>query len=189
MQFLEQHIQAIIFSSPTPVALNDIQNALQKTFEQEIELPVIEQAIEEVISKFATDSFGFELKKTGGGYQFLSKSNYFKTINNYINTQQKKKLSKSSLETLSIIAYNEGITKTEIEMIRGVASDYSIDKLLEKELIEMCGKKDAPGNPMMFKVSQNFLDYFGLNTMDELPKLKDLIVEQENTIGEESQNS
>ena len=95
-------------------------------------------------------------------------------------------MSKSALETLSIIAYNEGITKSEVEMIRGVASDYAIDKLLEKELIEMCGKKDSPGNPMMFKISPQFLDYFGLNSLSELPKLKDLVIEEDNSIGEEA---
>ena len=183
---LKQHIQAIIFSSPIPVSLVDIQSTLQKTFEIEILEETILNAIDDILSKFATDSFGFELKKTGGGYQFLSKSNYFRTINNYINTQQKRRLSKSSLETLSIIAYNEGITKSEVEMIRGVASDYAIDKLLEKELIEMCGKKDSPGNPMMFKISPQFLDYFGLNSLSELPKLKDLVIEEDNSIGEEA---
>lgn len=186
MQDLEQHIQAIIFSSPIPVSLVDIQSTLQKTFEIEIIEETILNAIDDILSKFATDNFGFELKKTGGGYQFLSKSIYFRTINNYINTQQKKRLSKSALETLSIIAYNEGITKSEVEMIRGVASDYAIDKLLEKELIEMCGKKDSPGNPMMFKISPQFLDYFGLNSLSEMPKLKDLVIEEDNSIGEEA---
>ena len=71
-----------------------------------------------------------------------------------IPTKKKKKLSRSSLETLSIIAYNKDITRSEIEQIRGVASDYSVDKLLEKELIEISGKKDAPGNPIMYKISQ-----------------------------------
>lgn len=189
MQQIEQHIQAIIFTSPVPATLHDIKTSMEKSFQTEITEEQILVQIDAIMARFATDSFGFELKKTGGGFQFLSKSDYYATIHHFINTQQKKKLSKSSLETLSIIAYNEGITKAEIEQIRGVASDYSVEKLLEKELIEMCGKKDAPGNPMMYKISPQFLDYFGLNSMEELPKLKDIIMEQDNTIGEESQNA
>ena len=188
MQNIEQHIQAIIFSSPAPVGIHDIQSTLQKTFEQEIDLPTIEAVIEDLISRFATDTFGFELKKTGGGFQFLSKSEYFKTIHNYINTQQKKKLSKSSLETLSIIAYNEGTTKSEIELIRGVASDYSIDKLLEKELIEIKGRAETPGRPLTYGTSEKFMHYFGIKNLNDLPKLKDF-KEPENQIGAQQNNN
>jgi segregation and condensation protein B len=186
MQNLEQHIQSIIFSSPQPVSILDIRLSIQKVFEVEIEESVIKASIEDIHVRFATDTFAFELMNTGGGYQFLSKSTYFKTINHFLNIQQKKKLSKPSLETLSIIAYNNGITKGEIEQIRGVASDYSVEKLLEKELIEMAGKKDAPGQPILYKVTQSFLDYFGINSIEELPKLKDIHIPEENAIGEAS---
>jgi len=189
MELLEQHIQSLIFSSALPVSIQEIRAVLNKSFEQEVEEAIILQAIEHIFARFATDNFAFELKNTGGGYQFLTKPAFFRTIHHHINLQQKKKLSRSSLETLSIIAYNPDITRSEIEQIRGVASDYSVDKLLEKELIEISGKKDAPGNPIMYKVSQSFLDYFGINSIDDLPKLKDIVAEEENTIGSESANA
>jgi segregation and condensation protein B len=184
MSQIEQHIQSIIFSSPNPVSILDLKLAVQKTLEVEIDEAQITASIEDIYSRFATDNFAFELVNSGGGYQFLSKSAYFKTINHFLNIQQKKKLSKPSLETLSIIAYNNGITKGEIEQIRGVASDYSVEKLLEKELIEIGGKKDSPGHPILYKVTQNFLDYFGINSIEELPKLKDLHIPEENAVGE-----
>ena len=95
-------------------------------------------------------------------------------------------MSSSALETLSIIAYRGPVTKGECEKIRGVNCDYSVEKLLEKELIEVAGRlENQPGKPVLYRVTQNFLDYFGINSTSELPKLKDVIPTQnEDTVGE-----
>lgn len=182
---IELHVQAIIFSAPNPVSLDDLKSVIEKSVDTSISIERIEESIENLRSKFATDSFAFELVKTGGGYQFLSKAGYYKTINTYLNLQAKKRLSKSALETLSVIAYhNNGITKAEIEQIRGVNTDYTVDKLLEKELIEIAGRKDGPGNPILYKTTAQFLDYIGINSLDELPKLHEIETSTvENEIG------
>ncbi|MDB5282137.1 MAG: scpB, partial [Bacteroidota bacterium] len=100
--------------------------------------------------------------------------------------KEKKRLSTAALETLSIIAYRGPITKSECEKIRGVNCDYSVEKLLEKELIEVAGRmENMPGKPVIYKVTPIFLDYFGINSTSELPKLKDVIPQQDdNAIGD-----
>jgi len=95
----------------------------------------------------------------------------------------KKRLSQAALETLSIIAYKQPVSKNELEQIRGVSCDYSIQKLLEKELIEIAGRSEAPGRPLLYRSSQKFMDYFGLKSLRDLPKTKDF-KEPESEIGE-----
>ena len=127
-----------------------------------------------------------ELVKSGGGYQFLTKPAYQASIGILLKQQSKKRLSNSALETLSIIAYKQPITKSEAEQIRGVNCDYAIQKLLEKELVEVKGKSDGVGRPLMYGTSPRFMDYFGINDLKELPTPKDFSTE-ENSIGEEQE--
>src|SRR4029077_3440955 len=90
-----------------------------------------------------------------------------------------KRLSAASLETLAIIAYKQPVTKGEIEAIRGVSSDYAVQKLLEKELIIISGRNEKmPGHPLVYSTSRNFMDYFGINSADDLPKIKEVLAEQ-----------
>ena len=185
MDYLKQHIEAIIFTAENPVRLHEISECLCKVFGVE-DLPEeeIEKAISQIAEKFAHEDHAFELKKIGGGYQFLSKVDYHKTISTFLNQKLNKRLSGASLETLSIIAYKQPVTKAEIEAVRGVNCDYAIQRLLEKDLVEIAGKKDAPGMPVLYQVSKTFLDYFGINSTEELPKLREVLPEEvESTIG------
>jgi len=95
------------------------------------------------------------------------------------NVNSKKKLSRASLETLAIIAYRQPVTKAEIEFIRGVASDYAVQKLLERNLVSIAGRADAPGKPLLYATSPYFMQFFGLNDPSELPKLKDFELSEE----------
>lgn len=101
--------------------------------------------------------------------------------------RSKKKLSQASLETLSIIAYRQPITKLEIEQIRGVNCDYTIQKLLEKDFITIQGKAEGPGRPILYGLSEYFLDYFGINSILDLPQLKDIENIGEIEIGEKAE--
>lgn len=113
----------------------------------------------------------------------MTKGAYYNTVATYLKQSTKKKLSKSALETLSIIAYKQPVIKSELEQIRGVSCDYSIQKLLEKELIEIEGRSEGPGRPLLYATSEKFMDYFGLKSIGDLPKTKDIAI-PENTIGE-----
>jgi segregation and condensation protein B len=186
---LHQNIEALIFSSETAVSKEDIVVCIQKLYpESIIEEALIEQHLQDILQKYKADYFSFELRVIGGGYQFFTKPAYHKTVSILIGQKEKKRLSTAALETLSIIAYKGPITKSECEAVRGVNCDYSVQKLLEKELIEVAGRLEhAVGKPVLYKVTPLFLDYFGINSTDELPKLKDVIApEGENTIGEVS---
>jgi len=140
------------------------------------------KSIEEIKLKYQSGDFAFELVDIAEGFQFLTKKDYHAAVSALIQHKAKKKLSASAMETLAIIAYKQPITKAEVEHIRGVNCDYAIQKLLEKELVEIQGKSDSPGKPLLYVTSKSFMDYFGINTVSDLPQLKDLHVEQ-NEIG------
>lgn len=153
-------------------------------FDADIPDKDIDEAINVVSDKYKEDSYSFQVEHVGGGYQFLSKPAYQSSIGILLKQQSKKRLSNSALETLSIIAYKQPVTKSQIEQIRGVNCDYTTQKLLEKELIEILGKADSIGRPLLYGTSAKFMEYFGINDLSELPTPKDFSSE-DNTIGEE----
>lgn len=177
------HIEALIFSSQHAVNIKDITACLAKSLTDPVNEEIVEKCLKHLGNKFTNTNFAFELVPIGGGYQFLTKNEYHKTIATYLNQKDKKKLSTATMETLSIVAYKQPISKPEIEQIRGVNCDYSIQKLLEKELIEILGRSKAPGKPILYGTSQFFMDYFGINNLEELPKLKEIEPEN-NEIGQ-----
>jgi len=140
-------------------------------------------ALERIEGKFVAEEFSFQLFKTAGGYQFLTKPAYQASIGIMLKQQSKKRLSTSAMETLSIIAYRQPISKTEIENIRGVNCDYAVQKLLDKNLIEITGKAETIGRPMLYGTTPKFMEYFGINDLAELPVPKEYSGEI-NSIGE-----
>lgn len=183
MDFLGNHIEALIFCAPKAIKIEDIQSCLSEMFEAEIPLADIEKGLEEIQQKYSAEEFPFEVAKSGGGYQFLTKPAYQASIGILLKQQSKRRLSASAMETLSIIAYKQPVTKSEIEQIRGVNCDYTVQKLLEKELVEIKGKSEAIGRPMLYGTSEKFMDYFGINSLKELPTPKDFTT-PDNEIGD-----
>ena len=114
----------------------------------------------------------------------MTKAVYHDAVSEMLKISSQKKLTTSALETLSIIAYKQPVTKSEMESIRGVNCDYTVQKLLDKELVEIVGRKEGPGKPLLYGTSQKFMNYFGLKSIDDLPKLKDF-EQVDNTIGEQ----
>lgn len=186
MDFLANHIEALIFCAPKPIGEGDIQDCLKEMFDAEVPAQDITEGIATIQNKFKDEAFSMELVKSGGGFQFLTKPAYQASIGILLKQQSKKRLSNSALETLSIIAYKQPVTKSEAEQIRGVSCDYAIQKLLEKELIEIKGKSEGVGRPLLYGTSDNFMDYFGINDLKELPTPKDFSTES-NAIGEEKE--
>ncbi len=155
-------------------------------FEAEVPEEDIKTALKSLKEKYTQDSFSFEITHSGGGYQFLTKPAYQASISILLKQQSKKRLSTSALETISIIAYKQPITKSEMEQIRGVNCDYSVQKLLEKGLIEIKGKADTIGKPLLYGTSEMFMEYFGINDIKELPTPKDFAREGD-VIGDEGE--
>jgi len=176
------HTEALIFASEKPLTALEILELVNNAFgfmEDKIVLEQIETSIEGIIEKYSTEFFPFELRESGGGWQFLTKRDYHKTIAQLNGDKFLKRLSNAALETLAIIAYRQPISKSFIESIRGVNCDYSIQKLLEKELIIITGRNEQlPGKPLVYCTSKSFMDYFGINSPNELPKINDIMSEQ-----------
>lgn len=186
MNFLSNHIEALIFCSTAPISITEIQGCLSEMFEAEVPSSDIEEAIQALQERYASEEFAFALEHLGGGYQFLTKPAYQASISILLKQQSKKRLSTAALETLSIIAYKQPITKSEVEQIRGVNCDYSIQKLLEKELLTIQGKAESVGRPLLYGTSPKFMEYFGINSLRDLPVPKDF-TEEINQIGEEKE--
>jgi segregation and condensation protein B len=181
-EHLPQHVEAIVFASEQPLRAEDVALTLSKTFDSEISIERVEEILQVLREKYSNEVYPFEIIESGGGYQFLTKNEYHQSISLFLNRKSNRRLSVAALETLAIIAYKQPVTKPEIEDIRGVNSDYTVQKLMEKELVEIVGRSDEPGKPLLYGTSQFFMDYFGINAMDELPKLKEF-EELENQIG------
>ncbi|MFT4093747.1 MAG: SMC-Scp complex subunit ScpB [Niabella sp.] len=176
------HIEALIFASEKPLPALEITDLLNNAFgfmEDKITLDQVEAAMDGVKEKYTSEFYPFEVIQSGGGWQFLTKREYHKTIAQLNGDKFMKRLSPAALETLAIIAYKQPVTKGEVEAIRGVSADYAIQKLLEKELIIISGRNEKlPGHPLVYATSKSFMDYFGINTADELPKIKEVLAEQ-----------
>jgi segregation and condensation protein B len=172
------HVEALIFASERPITQMEISELVGQSLEVSVEPDRISACIEAVREKYAADFYPFQLKEIGGGFQFLTKKEYHKTVLQLNGDKHIKKLSASAMETLAIIAYKQPITKSEIEFIRGVSADYSIQKLLEKELIVIAGRNEEMiGKPLIYNVSKNFMDYLGINSPTQLPQLKDINID------------
>jgi len=173
LDHLVQHIESLIFTAEQPVSQKEIKNCLEATFQAKIPKPHLEKALQTIQEKYQDDSFAFEVVEIADGYQFLTKGAYHNTIGTLLKQKTKKRLSRAALETLAIIAYKQPITKGEMEKIRGVSCDYSVQKLLEKELVAIAGRSEGPGRPLIYTTSEKFMDYFGIKSISELPKIKD----------------
>ena len=175
------HIEALIFASDRPLTSMEITELINNAFgfmEEKLTLEQIQTSIDGIIEKYASEFYPFEVRESGGGWQFLTKKDFHKTVAQLNGEKFLKRLSSAALETLAIIAYKQPITKGEIEAIRGVSSDYSIQKLLEKELIIISGRnEEMPGKPLVYATSKTFMDYFGINSAADLPKLKEVFAE------------
>ncbi|HEV3411131.1 MAG TPA: SMC-Scp complex subunit ScpB [Puia sp.] len=175
------HIEALIFASERPLTSIEITELINNAFgfmEEKLTLEQIQTGIDGIVEKYASEFYPFEVRESGGGWQFLTKRDFHKTIAQINGDKYLKRLSNAALETLAIVAYKQPITKGEIEAIRGVNSDYSIQKLLEKELIVISGRNEnMPGKPLVYATSKTFMDYFGINSPDDLPKLKEIFLE------------
>jgi segregation and condensation protein B len=179
---LNLHIEALIFASDRPLSAQEITELINHATEfmdEKLSPEQVREAIEQVRDKYATDAHSFEIRESGGGFQFLTKNEYHPTIAHLNGDKFLKRLSNAALETLAIIAYKQPVTKGEIESIRGVNSDYSIQKLLEKDLVVICGRnEEMAGKPLLYSTSKSFMDYFGINSSEDLPKLREVFTEK-----------
>ena len=187
MDKLHLYIESLIFASEEPITIVDIKATLKDVLGVSYKPQQIEDHIADLIDKYKADEFSMEIVAINEGYQFMSKGAYHDVISSLLRLLSNKKLSKAALETLSIIAYKQPVSKTEMESIRGVNCDYTVQKLLEKELVEIVGRAEGPGRPLLYGTSSKFMNYFGIKTIKDLPKLKEVEGEKvEESVGREA---
>jgi segregation and condensation protein B len=176
------HIEALVFASDKPLSENELVELLNSALafiEDRATAEQVSAAIEGISEKYASDFYAFELREIGGGWQFLTKKEYHKTVAQLNGDKFLKRLSTAALETLAIIAYKQPITKSEMEAIRGVNCDYAVQKLLEKDLVIISGRnEEAVGKPLIYSTSKSFMDYFGINSAEDLPKISEVLMEE-----------
>ncbi|MDP2652701.1 MAG: SMC-Scp complex subunit ScpB [Candidatus Omnitrophota bacterium] len=166
--YLKGAIESLFFVSDKPVTLEQFQEALET-----IPPGDIKALIQELKDDYDKGLRGMVIAEIAGGYQMLSSPEYAVFIRNFFKTRVKEKLSRPALETLAIIAYKQPMARSDIEMIRGVNSDGVVLHLLDKGLIKIVGRKDVPGRPYLYGTAKLFLEYFGLKSLKDLPKLED----------------
>jgi segregation and condensation protein B len=175
IELLMPHVEVLIFASERPITQMELTEMIGQAMEESIEEERIATCIDAIREKYEASYYPFQLREAGGGYQFLTKKAFYNTVLQLNGDKFIKKLSTSAMETLSIIAYKQPVTKGEIEFIRGVSADYSIQKLLDKELIVIAGRnEEMVGKPLIYTTSKNFMDYLGINSPADLPQLKDI---------------
>jgi segregation and condensation protein B len=187
VQDMAHQVEALIFASDKPMDEKQVASLLSSMLPEAVTVQQVRAVLQDLVKRWQQRPGGFELVQSGGGYCFLTRAAFLPLVQKAVLEQSKRKLSVASLETLAIVAYKQPVSKPEVEQIRGVNCDFSIQKLLEKRLIRISGKGDGPGRPTLYATTDLFMDYFGINHMRQLPQLKD--IEQEaHTIGREEED-
>ena len=169
---LESIIEGILFAMGDSVEPAKIAAALEKPEEDVIKI------LDELAARYETEGRGVRLTKLDGAYQMCTSPDIYEYLIRIAKQPKKAVLTETLLETLSIIAYKQPVTKAEIEKIRGVSSDHAVNKLVEYQLVEEVGRMDAPGRPMLFGTTEQFLRSFGVTSLEELPTLSPVMLEE-----------
>jgi segregation and condensation protein B len=173
-------LEALLFATNQPIKEEKITEILEISSED------IKSLVLKLNEEYKSNH-SFEIKEIAGGYQIFTTAPYYEWIKKLYQEKKKLKLTRSSLETLAIIAYQQPITKPEIDTIRGVDSGYIINSLLDKGLIDIAGRKKTPGRPLVFATTEEFLKHFGLKSIVDLPSLEELGISIDKEIKEKEE--
>jgi len=168
-------VEALIFSSPEPLPWEKLSEIIQKD-EEEILLDeeIVRRIVTRLNERYEENDLSFRIEETGGGFTFVTQPRYHPWLSIFQHENAYRKLSQPAIETLAIVAYRQPITKPEVDQIRGVDSGYILRQLLEKMLVMVSGRADSPGKPLLYKTTKYFLKHFGINSVDELPKPREI---------------
>ncbi len=167
---LQQQIEALVFASEEAVNLQTVRHVLGI----ELDAQRLGSLVESLNAEYDATGRSFQIHSLAGGYRFLARAEFSELIKKLLAPKIRKKLSRSLFEVLAVIAYNQPVTRVEIQRIRGVSPDYAIDRLLLSALVEVRGRADSPGKPLQYGTTSDFLDFFHLSSLKELPKLREI---------------
>jgi segregation and condensation protein B len=171
-QRLKAQIEAILFTMGESVEINKMANAL------DVKPSQIKKTVKEMQEELESDDRGIKIIELDGAYQMCTKPEMYEALIKIAKQPKRQVLTDVLMETLSIIAYKQPITKSEIERIRGVKSDFAVNKLVEYMLVEEVGRMDTPGRPLLFGTSEEFLRRFGVKSSDNLPVITQDMIEE-----------
>ncbi|MBN2200098.1 MAG: SMC-Scp complex subunit ScpB [Candidatus Aminicenantes bacterium] len=181
---LKDILEALIFISVEPLSMDRIKEVLSDRTEEELR-----RAIEELSAEYLREGRGLRLQQVGGGFVLATRPEHDPWVRRLLQIERKTKLSHAAVETLSVVAYHQPVTQPEIQAIRGVDSSYTIKTLLEKKIVKICGRKKAPGSPLLYRTTDRFLAYFGLNDLSDLPSVEEVAkMLEEGDVPEEKRN-
>lgn len=166
MAELKALVEAFIFAAESPLSLDKLCLLLEKSRGE------VRSVVTQLINEYAASDRGFYLAEVAGGYQFRTVAALSPWLRK-LSKDRPFRFSQAALETLAIIAYRQPVTRAEVEYLRGVDSGGVVKSLLDKQLLRILGKKDVPGRPLMYGTSRHFLEFFGLNELQDLPTLKE----------------
>ena len=181
MKEIESAVESILFASGEPVQTDRICTAL------ELDRPTVERVLQKLMDGYAYERRGIRLLKIEDSWQMCSAPDYADVIRSAFEIRKPAKLSQPALEVLTIIAYYQPTTRAYVDQIRGVDSAYTISLLLDRKLIEECGRLQVPGRPHLYRTTKQFLRAFHLTSLDDLPEMPDLGGEGQMRIGEDGQ--
>lgn len=175
---LSSVIESLIFASPEPISAQKICDIIEQgepfSTSEELSSDAIPSFVEKLNQRYEENGLAFTIKRLAGGYTFATRKRFEPWLSIFQHENAYRKLSQSAIETLAIVAYKQPITKPEVDEIRGVDSGYVLRQLLEKVLIEVSGRLDAPGKPLLYRTTSHFLTHFGINSIEELPRPREI---------------
>ncbi len=178
---IEAIIEAMLFASGDPVSLETLAEVIG------VDKKTLGLLISRMMDNYIEQNRGIQIREIDGGYQLCSKTEYFDYVKRLFEPRQKQGISQAALESLAIIAYNQPITKAGVERIRGVNSDSSINSLIERNLIKESGRMDAPGRPILYETTEEFLRAFGYRSLSDLPQVDNFLnIEEDSFIKTEN---
>lgn len=178
---IKKIVEALLFASPEPLTQSKVNGIFSP------DSPNLKKIIEQLNIQYNNEDHAFEIRQVSGGYQLVSSDVYEPYIRRMLNRAGRISLSSASMDSLSIIAYKQPISRYEIEAIRGVDSSGVLKTLLGKKLIKIKGRDNGPGRPLLYQTTNTFLEYFGINRLSDLPKLKEIteLMDSDPNLGEQ----
>ena len=167
---LKHAVEALLFASESPLSIEEIRTAFD---EETVSAEKLRAWLAELKEEYESGRRGFKLVEMAGGFQLVSHPRFAAHLKRFYQSREKRKLSQASLETLSVVAYRQPVTRADIEFVRGVNVDGALKTLLERRLVRTVGRKEVPGRPILYGTTKGFLEYFGLDSVKELPALSE----------------
>lgn len=167
--------EALLFAADDPIdAVRIAEIVAEVTGEAEIDAERVEAVIERLREMYSTNGRAFEIVAWAGGYRLVTREEVAPFVKAMVRDEQRSSLSRSLLETVAVVAYKQPVTRPEVDFVRGVNSDYALRKLMELELVDVEGRSESLGRPLLYGTTPDFLEQFGLDTLDDLPTIREV---------------